>query len=210
MISLLIQSPVVYVYVIAIVIFSICIHELAHGLAAIDQGDRTPVATGHMTFNPVVHLGWHSILFLCIAGIAWGAMPVSPHKFRSAKWGNIIVSAAGPISNLALCMLAASLLKLSSLLSSSDIICYFSLAFYLTALINLKLFIFNLLPIPPLDGFEIFSEFFPEFKHLRNTAFGLFILMILFTTGFWNGFNEFAQQLLSLAIGMNLGAFCAG
>ncbi|MCV3215717.1 hypothetical protein OGM63_19740 [Plectonema radiosum NIES-515] len=59
------------------------------------QGDDTPQRTGHLTLNPVVHMGWESIIFLCIAGIAWGQMPVNPSKFRSAKLGNIIVSAAG-------------------------------------------------------------------------------------------------------------------
>lgn len=55
-----------------IVIFSITLHELAHGWAAIWQGDRTPIETGHMTWNPLVHMGWASLLMFAIVGIAWG------------------------------------------------------------------------------------------------------------------------------------------
>lgn len=65
---------------------SIVIHELAHGFAAISQGDRTPISQGHITLNPVVHMGWPSLIFLVIAGIAWGQMPVNPSKFRYPKW----------------------------------------------------------------------------------------------------------------------------
>ncbi len=73
-------------------IISVTLHELAHGFAALSQGDDTPRQTGHMTLNPIVHMGWESIIFLAIGGISWGQMPVNPRKFRSAKWGNILVS----------------------------------------------------------------------------------------------------------------------
>ncbi len=90
----LIKDPIYFFRIVTILIFSITLHELAHGWAAISQGDDTPQKTGHLTLNPVVHMGWESIIFLCIAGIAWGQMPVNPDKFRSKKIGNILVSAA--------------------------------------------------------------------------------------------------------------------
>ncbi|MFB2978288.1 hypothetical protein [Microseira sp. BLCC-F43] len=85
--------------IVLILILSVSLHELAHGFAALTQGDDPPKKTGHMTVNPFVHMGWESIIFLCIGGICWGEMPVNPAKFRSAKWGNILVSAAGPLLN---------------------------------------------------------------------------------------------------------------
>jgi Zn-dependent protease len=177
-INTLITDPIHFFRVVAIIIFSITLHELAHGWTAMSQGDDTPQRTGHLTLNPVVHMGWESIIFLCIAGIAWGQMPVNPSKFRSAKLGNIIVSAAGPLSNLALGILFIILLKIYSNPNLSGLL---SVEFlYLAARINFILFLFNLLPIPPLDGFHVFSEIFPKLKQLEKTQFGVFALMLLF------------------------------
>jgi Zn-dependent protease len=173
-INTLISNPIYFLRIVVIIIISITVHELAHGVAALKQGDDTPRKTGHMTLNPVVHMGWESIIFLCVAGIAWGQMPVCPAKFRSPKFGNILVSASGPLANLALGILSIVLLVISQHIKviSPEF-------FYLAAQTNLVLFLFNLLPIPPLDGFHIFAEFFPEFKLLNDCRFGLFTLMIL-------------------------------
>ena len=84
------------------VIVSICLHELGHGIAAIWEGDDTPRRTGHMTFNPLVHMGAYSIVAFLLIGFAWGLMPVNPHNFRHRRWGDAIVAAAGPAVNLIL------------------------------------------------------------------------------------------------------------
>lgn len=175
----LVDDPIFFARVVCIIILSICLHELAHGWAAISQGDDTPKQYGHMTMNPLVHMGWESMIMLCIAGIAWGQVPVNSAKFRSAKWGNILVAMAGPLSNLGLAVVAIVLLQLSAHQEFSKII---SLNFlYLVAHINLILFLFNLLPLPPLDGFHVASEIFPILKPLgHDEFFGLFTLMFLF------------------------------
>jgi Zn-dependent protease len=153
-----------------------------------------------MTLNPVVHMGWYSIIFLCIGGICWGAMPVNPSKFRSPKWGNILVSAAGPLLNLALGILFLILIKLSSSLPFGEML---SLQFLvLGARINLILFLFNLLPIPPLDGFHVCSEFFPSLKPLENSPYGLLALMIIFSGGLTLGLATAADQIMRIAIGL--------
>lgn len=196
----LVYNPILFFRIIVIVIASVCLHELAHGWAAILQGDDTPLKRGHMTLNPVVHMGWYSIIFLCIGGICWGAMPVNPDKFRSPKWGNILVSAAGPLLNLALGILFLILLKLASNPPLEGIL---SLQFLLLgARINLILFLFNLLPIPPLDGFHVFSEFFPSFKPLENSPYGLLALMIIFTGGFTLGLGAVADLIIGTVGGM--------
>ena len=82
------------------VIFSICLHELAHGWAAIWQGDRTPRETGHMTMNPMVHMGGASLIVFALVGIAWGLMPTDPSRYRWGRRGRIAVAAAGPLMNL--------------------------------------------------------------------------------------------------------------
>jgi Zn-dependent protease len=173
-INILFSHPLFFFRIVFIVIVSITIHELAHGFAALNQGDDTPVKTGHMTPNPVVHMGWESIIFLCIAGIAWGEMPVNPYKFRSPKLGNILVSVSGPLSNLALGILCMGLLAISE-----NIRMISKEFFYLAAETNFVLFMFNLLPIPPLDGFQIFSEFLPELKLLNDCRFRLFSMTIM-------------------------------
>ncbi len=86
-IQTLITEPIHFFRIVVIVIFSITFHELAHGWAAMSQGDNTPQQTGHLTLNPVVHMGKESLIFLCLMGIAWGQMPVNPSKFRSGKLG---------------------------------------------------------------------------------------------------------------------------
>jgi Zn-dependent protease len=194
-INTLVTNPVYFFRFVVIIMFSIVLHELAHGWAAISQGDDTPKKTGHLTLNPVVHMGWQSIIFLCLAGISWGQMPVNPSKFRSPKWSNILVSGAGPFSNLVLGILLSMLLRIYSNPMDSG---FLSVNFiYMAAHINLFLFLFNLLPIPPLDGFHIYSEIFPKLKQLENTQFGQFALMFLFIVP---GFGAALSLLANLII----------
>jgi Zn-dependent protease len=178
MIQMLTENPLSYFRLIVVMILSICLHELAHGIVAISQGDDTPIRAGHMKFDPIILMGAESIFMLCLFGIAWGAMPVNPAKFRSRKWGDLIVSAAGPISNAILGLISIGLLKASEhhQFLSKDF-------FFLAAIVNFNLFLFNCLPIPPLDGFYIFSKFFPGLRKYQNTNFGLFALMLLMFFG---------------------------
>ena len=178
MIQMLTENPLSYFRLIVITIASICLHELAHGIVAISQGDNTPIETGHMKLDPIVLMGAESIVVLCLFGIAWGAMPVNPNKFRSRKWGDLIVSAAGPGANAILGLISVGLLKASEYhqFLSEDF-------FFLAASVNFNLFLFNCLPIPPLDGFYIFSKFFPGLRKYKNTNFGLVALTLLMFCG---------------------------
>ena len=177
----LFSNPIFYIRVVAVLIISISLHELGHGIAAISQGDDTPIVKGHMTMNPIVHMGVHSIFFLLFAGMAWGQMPVNPRKFRDRKWGNILVSAAGPLTNIALAMFAVLIINLALYFSWQNII---SLEFFrIIAIFNFALCLFNLIPIPPLDGFHVASELFPKMKALGRSQIGLALFMILFISG---------------------------
>ncbi len=191
-IETLIIDPVFFIRAIMLMIISITLHELAHGLVAISQGDDTPIKRGHITLNPLVHMGWTSIVFLCLAGISWGSMPVNPSKFRSSKLGNILVSAAGPLLNLTLGLLSVCFIKIIMASSAESI--FSEEFFFIAAQINISLFFFNLLPIPPLDGFHVFSEIFPQLKPLEKTQFGLFALVLLFLM------PQFSQGLRELTL----------
>ena len=197
----LVTNPVFFLRYIVIIIISITLHELAHGFAAMSQGDDTPERTGHITLNPVVHMGWESLIFLCIAGISWGQMPVNPYKFRNGRISDIWVSAAGPLSNLALGFIFIALLLIfyHSALLSQDFL-------FLAARVNLTLFLFNMLPIPPLDGFSIFSNIFPELKQLQGSPFGMFGLIIIFLIpGFGGGLIKIADSLILTCIRFKFG-----
>jgi Zn-dependent protease len=174
-INTLFSDPILFFRVVIILIISITLHELAHGFAAISQGDNTPRQTGHITLNPVIHMGVPSLVFLCIAGISWGQMPVNPSEFKFPQISNIFVSAAGPLSNLGLALIAILIIKVAQSIQfiSSDFLILF-------AHINLVLCLFNLIPIPPLDGFHVVSEIWIDLKKLTNSNLSYFALTILF------------------------------
>lgn len=202
-ITTLVTNPILFCRIVVIVIISITIHELAHGFAAITQGDDTPERTGHITLNPVVHMGVESIIFLCLIGMSWGQMPVNPNKFRNGRISDIWVSAAGPLSNLALGFLCIGFLSIfyNSRLVSTEFL-------YLAARINLVQFLFNLIPIPPLDGFHIFSNIFPELKQLESTPIGSFGLMIIFLIpGFATALWMISDFVIESFIGFRFAAF---
>jgi Zn-dependent protease len=197
-ITTLFDDPIFFSRIVLLVIFSITIHELVHGWAAMSQGDRTPERLGHLTCNPVVHMGVESLIFLILIGISWGQMPVNPRNFRSPKWGCIFVAAAGPLSNLCLGLIFIFLLQINLNFSFAS---FLSTKFlYMGAAINLRLFIFNLLPLPPLDGFHIFSEFFPQFKVLNNSNIGMFALVLLSLGGFGAGLSFVSETVIYAAV----------
>jgi Zn-dependent protease len=102
------ENPVALASWVFWVIASIVLHELGHGIAAIRSGDRTPIDTGHMTWNPLVHMGPISLLCFAILGFCWGAMPVDPSRFRG-RYDEAKVAAAGPCMNFGLAITCAVL-----------------------------------------------------------------------------------------------------
>jgi Zn-dependent protease len=172
-------DPVFYVQAVAVTILSICLHELGHGFAALSQGDDTPSRSGHITMNPVVHMGVPSLVILMVIGIAWGQMPVNPSRFRSRQWSDFLVSIAGPLTNLALTALFVAALVAKIPFLSTTFLRY-------GAIINASLFLLNMIPIPPLDGFNVFSKFFPGlhfFNSSQGQQYSQGLLMLLFIVG---------------------------
>lgn len=164
------------------VIFSITLHELGHGWAALRQGDRTPLYSGHMTWNPLVHMGTNSLLMFALCGIAWGAMPVNPANFRS-RYGDAIVSFAGPLVNLLLAALClAGVYLFVKLQFNGDLRAawpHAGFTFLYTGLrLSLILFILNLMPIPPLDGSRILGDFVPAFRRIFHGEQGAVLATI--------------------------------
>ena len=168
------------------VLLSITLHELAHGWAAIWQGDDTPIRMQRMTANPIVHMGLHSLVMFALCGIAWGMMPVNRYNFRDGHKGDIYVSAAGPAMNLLIAALCLVMLTLWGRFvpAGSALVGNVATFLYLGIALNLILAPFNLLPIPPLDGSRILAGFSPHFRELfqrpQAQLFGLFAFLVIF------------------------------
>jgi len=168
------------------VLLSITLHELAHGWAAIWQGDDTPIRLQRMTANPIVHMGLHSLFMFALCGIAWGMMPVNRYNFRDGHKGDIYVSAAGPAMNLLIAAVCLVMLTVWGRFvpAGSALAGNVTTFLYLGIALNLILAPFNLLPIPPLDGSRILAGFSPRFRELferpQAQLFGLFAFLAIF------------------------------
>lgn len=164
---------------IIILIFSIIIHEYAHGYIAYQLGDDTAYRAGRLTLNPLAHLDPLGsvivpLLFYLSAGFVFGwakPVPYNPYNLKDQRWGPAKVAIAGPASNFAVALIFALLLRIFPLQIFTFII-----------LINIILGIFNLVPIPPLDGSKILFALLPDryWKLKANLEQFGFIFIILF------------------------------
>jgi len=181
-----------YLFLIVILLFSIVIHEVSHGAMAFYLGDPTAKYAGRLTLNPLKHLdpiGSIILPFFLIlmakltgGGIIFGwakPVPINPYNFRDQKYGSAKVALAGPASNLALALVFGLALRFLPIL---DIHPGPVLMFSYIVWVNILLAVFNLLPIPPLDGSHLLFTFLPY--SLQNikiflSQFGLFILLFI-------------------------------
>ncbi|HMP77454.1 MAG TPA: site-2 protease family protein [Kiritimatiellia bacterium] len=177
------EDPFYVVSWIVVIIFSICVHECAHAWAALKLGDDTAAENGHLSLNPMVQMGWMSLLLLALFGLAWGAVPVDPRRLRTAgraAW----VAAAGPIANLLLAVVFSALMVASAFLPSDSQAV--PLAFFrLAAMANAVLCVFNLLPIPMFDGWTVLSAFVPPMQRVdpvRVQSWSWLLLLAVWTT----------------------------
>ncbi len=174
----LLKDPATYAPVMLAVIFSICCHEYAHAKTAQLLGDDTAANAGHLTLNPFKQMGWISLAMLLVFGFAWGAVPVNPENLRS-KYRDAIVSLAGPLTNAALWLI-------SGILALAAHLCRWPAAVNLFAyagLMNLVMFVLNLMPLPGLDGAAVWGTFLPLGK-IGRSEFGkgaaVIIIAIIF------------------------------
>lgn len=155
------------VALIIALVFSVVLHEMAHGYAANWLGDPTARLQGRLSANPLVHIDplmsviIPGLLILSHSPILFGAakpVPYNPYNFTNQKWGEAIVAAAGPAMNVAIAIIFAVLVQNAEILNLSAT--FVTLAVQIIML-NIFLAIFNLMPIPPLDGSKILPKFLP-------------------------------------------------
>lgn len=191
--DLLHSNPAMLVSWVVWVIGSIILHELAHGIAAIRCGDRTPIELGHMTWNPLVHMGQTSLIVFAVIGIAWGAMPVNPNRFRG-KYDDAIVSFAGPLMNLilaALCIIVGALWIRFAGGLPQNLYDNFRVFWIAGAGLNIVLAAFNLLPIPPLDGSRILANFWRPYREFLQKPEAQVIALVAIVFIFIGGAGDF-------------------
>jgi Zn-dependent protease len=177
-------------------------HEYAHGFAALKQGDSTALQLGRLTFNPIKHIDplmsllLPAFLIISQAGFIFGGakpVPVNPRNYRNFKRGDIIVSLAGIATNVALAIISALLIPLVGVIGSAIGVGTqtFGLIQYLLVLsirINLVLAMFNLLPIPPLDGSHVMKYILPpawalQYQAVGGAGFFILIILLMFLPG---------------------------
>ena len=153
-----------FVWKFIALVLAVTIHEAAHAYSAFWMGDPTPHRQGRLTLNPLKHMSLIGTLMIIFGPIGWGK-PVmfDPRYFRDRKWGTILTALAGPLSNFVLAYLFAIPLKYVQFTEPT------TLWFFLTYSVNLNimLMVFNLLPIPPLDGSKVVMSVIPNKYHFR-------------------------------------------
>jgi len=201
-------DPLTFIFVIAILIISIIVHEVAHGYAANFLGDPTARLAGRLTLNPLAHLDLVGsfivpVLFYFIGGfvIGWAKpVPYNPYNFKKfQRWGDAIVAGAGPATNIFLALFFGLIVRFGM----GHLPAQFLALSSLVVLINIVLACFNLVPIPPLDGSKILFTFLPDnFSRFRLALeqYGFFLVLI-FILFFWSALVPIINVLFSVFTG---------
>ena len=168
------------------------VHELSHGLAAYRLGDPTAKLNGRLTLNPLSHVDWIGLFLLLAVGVGWAKpVPVDPRNFREPRKGMAITALAGPLSNFLLALLSLALGSLVLHLGlTSRPAAYVLLFLCQLAVLNVGLGLFNLTPIPPLDGFPVHEIFQREAAYrwvMRYERFLIVAVVLLAWSGFFGG-----------------------
>jgi len=177
-----------FLFFVAILIFSIVIHEFSHGAVANSLGDPTAKEAGRLTLNPIKHLDPVGSVILPILlifttgkGIGWAKpVPINPNNFRDQKYGSFKVALAGPVSNLMIALMFGLFLRVLLSFDFVSLNLYSIFSFIIS--VNLILAVFNLIPIPPLDGSYILFTFLPYSAQrikIFLSQFGFLILIFL-------------------------------
>ncbi len=175
------------IFFVAILIMSVIIHEISHGYVAYILGDPTAKLAGRLTLNPISHIDplgsiiVPTLMAIIPGGIIFGwakPVPYNPYNLRNQKWGTALVASAGAISNLFIALIFGTLIRFADVLSLSGPFLQIS---GMIVLLNIVLAIFNLIPIPPLDGSKVLFSILPvRFHYIQEFLEKYWIFLIFF------------------------------
>jgi len=214
LLDLLRTSPLGFALLAAVLLVSLAFHELAHAFAADRMGDKTARHQGRLTFDPLKHLDPLGTMLIFVAGFGWARpVPIQPSNFRHYRMGMFIVAIAGVLVNITIALLSLAVLaslglrvgdfgltvlpgSQADVLSQSQVGTGVLSALLFAARINIVLTVFNLLPVPPLDGSKALGALLPQrlqagLMQLERFGF-LFVIVILV------GFREQVSQLIDV------------
>ncbi|MGN0587554.1 MAG: site-2 protease family protein [Oscillospiraceae bacterium] len=209
------MQRIISLLVRALVLFTAFpVHESAHALSAHWMGDDTAKNQGRISLNPFKHINLFGALFMLFAGVgAANPVPIDARNFKKPKAGMALSSLAGPLSNLLLAYLSMIIYRIlfivyyekfsTNFSAPSDVMIILLYIFQYAALLNIGLAVFNLLPIPPLDGSRILTLFLPEEKYFGIMKYEKYIFGILFVliiSGILNKPLAFLQNLATDAL----------
>lgn len=202
------------IFQIAILVMSVVVHEVSHGVAAYAQGDKTAQYAGRLTLNPIPHIDPVGSVIIPFAlyfmtqgqfMIGWARpVPYNPYNLRNQKWGPAIVGAAGPLSNIVLAVAFGLIARFLLPLGGGGTLGAFTEIAVSIMVINIVLAVFNLVPIPPLDGSKLLFALFPYHWYRYQAIleqYG-FILLLIFIFFFSNIVGIVSEFLIHLIIGI--------
>ena len=192
-----------YVVIVAASMLCIMFHEVSHGVVALKLGDTTARDAGRLTFNPIKHVDIWGLLMMAIFRFGWAKpVPIDMRNFKHPVRDMAITAAAGPISNvilafLALCVRAGAVYVYQK---TGGVISDFIITFTeYTAILNVGLAVFNVIPIPPLDGSKVLNALLPQnvyYKILRYERYGFLVMMLVLWTGILDVPLDFCRNAL--------------
>ena len=197
---------------VAAIFLCLTVHETCHGLAALALGDPTAKSMHRLSLNPLRHIDWIGLLMMFVAGFGWAKpVPVDPRYFRKPKQGMALTALAGPVSNFVLAVLAMLISEAIYIYApySAAMDVVFSFCLYPLAPLSIGLGLFNLIPIPPLDGSKVLAAFLPDRQSItlmRYERYGIVVLLVLSFVGIGSslisrGILGIYSALLSLIFG---------
>ena len=202
-------------YVPAILI-SMTLHEVSHGFAAYKLGDTTAKSQGRLSLNPIKHIDIMGLIMLIVAKFGWAKpVQVDVRNFKDPKKDMALCAAAGPISNFILAFF--SMIVIYTLSNFENAVTYYVSTFFIYFMsVNISLGIFNLIPIPPLDGSKVFAALLPDgayIRYMRFERYGFMALMLLLYFGTLSNFlmrlRELVWQGLYIAVSVPIDAIVA-
>mgnify|MGYP004515692723 FL=1 len=211
-------SALAYVLSATLVIFLVTpLHECAHAFAAYKLGDPTAKNMGRLSLNPFRHIDWIGAALIMAVGFGWASpVPVNSRNFKNPKGGMALTALAGPVSNILAAFVSIFLLYLTtfiqySLAAASSVAALFTVlrqVFFFLARINISLAVFNLIPIPPLDGSRLLTALLPDRIYYKLMAYERYISFLLIAVVVF-GLLDYPLSYLSTVIFKGLSAVAA-